>query len=45
MKPSQTIFCKDNGTVTISQSEYDKLMLYKQYCLEMKEILSGGDDE
>lgn len=45
MKSSQTIFCKDNGTVTISASEYNKLLLYKEYALEMKEVLRGGDAE
>ena len=41
MKPSQTIFNKDNGTVTISASEYNKLLLYKELALEMKEVLQG----
>ena len=44
MKPSQTIFCKDDGTVTISQSEYNKLLQYKQLCQEFREVL-GGDAE
>ena len=43
MKPSQTIFCKDNSTVTISVQEYNKLILYKQLALEMKEVLQGDD--
>lgn len=48
MKPSQTIFCKDNNTVTISLAEYnrlihrsDKLEDYKELCREMSEILKG----
>ena len=45
MKSTQTIFCKDNGTVTISASEYNKLLLYKELALEMKEVLTGGDAE
>ena len=45
MKPSQTIFNKDQGTVTISVSEYNKLKLYREYALEMKEVLRGGDSE
>lgn len=43
MKSSQTIFCKDNGTVTISASEYHKLIQYKELALEMREILQGDD--
>ena len=43
MKPSQTLFCKDNSTVTISVQEYNKLILYKQLALEMKEVLQGDD--
>ena len=43
MKAQQTIFCKDNGTVTISVQEYNKLILYKQLALEMKEVLQGDD--
>lgn len=39
MKPSQTLFCKDNGTVTISAVEYNKLLIYKELALEMKEVL------
>ena len=45
MKPSQTIFCKDNGTVTISADEYNKLLQYKQLCKEFQEVLSEGDSE
>ena len=41
MKPSQTIFNKDEGTVTITASEYNKLLLYKELALEMKEVLKG----
>ena len=41
MKPSQTIFCKDDNTVTISQSEYNKLLQYKQLCKEFKAVLTG----
>ena len=45
MKPSQTIFNKDQGTVTLSASEYNKLLLYKEYALEIKNILHGSDVE
>jgi len=45
MKPSQTIFCKDNGTVTISLREYNKLLGYKELCKEFQAILTGGDSE
>lgn len=41
MKPTQTIFCKDNGTVTISATEYNKLLQYKELALEMREVLRG----
>lgn len=41
MKTSQTIFCKDDGTVTISVSEYNKLIQYKELCKEFQEVLSG----
>lgn len=41
MKASQTIFCKDDSTVTISASEYNKLLLYKELALEMKDVLKG----
>jgi hypothetical protein len=43
MKPSQTIFCKDDGTVKITVKEYNKLLLYKELALEMKAILQGDD--
>ena len=46
MKPSQTIFYKNNGTVTISLEEYNRLVRnsnlledYKAMCQEMKEVL------
>jgi hypothetical protein len=42
MKSSQTIFCKDDGTVKITVSEYNKLLLYKQLALEMRDVLQGG---
>ena len=45
MKSTQTIFCKDTGTVTISAAEYNKLLLYKELALEMKEVLKSGDSE
>ena len=45
MKPSQTIFNKNNGTVTLSAVEYNKLLLYKELALEMKAILKSGDEE
>ena len=41
MKASQTIFNKDQGTVTLSAVEYNKLLLYKELALEMKEVLKG----
>ena len=43
MKAQQTIFCKDDGTVKITVKEYNKLILYKQLALEMKEVLQGDD--
>ena len=43
MKSSQTIFCKDNNTVTISADEYQKLLQYKELALEMREVLQGDD--
>ena len=43
MHPNQTIFCKDDGTVTISQSEYNKLLQYKQLCKEFQAVLRGDD--
>ena len=45
MKTSQTIFNKDQGTVTLSAVEYNKLLLYKEYALEIKNILQGSDVE
>ena len=45
MKAQQTIFNKDQGTVTLSAVEYNKLLLYKQLALEMKEVLQGGDSD
>ena len=44
MKPAQTIFCKDDGTVTITVSEYNKLLLYKELALEMKAVLQGDSE-
>lgn len=41
MKPSQTIFNKDEGTVTLSAVEYNKLLLYKELALEMRDALKG----
>ena len=43
MKPSQTIINKDEGTVTMTISRYNKLLLYKELALEMKEVLQGGE--
>ena len=45
MKPSQTIFNKDTGTVTLSAAEYNKLLLYKELALEMKAVLSGEEND
>lgn len=44
MKPSQTIFCKDDATVRISETEYRKLLTYKELALEMKAILEGDSE-
>lgn len=44
MKPSQTIFNKNEGTVTLSAVEYNKLLLYKELALEMKEALKGDSE-
>ena len=43
MKSHQTIFNKDLETVTISESEYRKLLQYKELALEMREVLQGDD--
>ena len=43
MKESQKIYCKDDGTVKITVKEYNKLLLYKELALEMKEVLTGGE--
>ena len=43
MQPKQTLFCKDDGTVTISATEYNKLLQYKELALEMREVLEGDD--
>ena len=43
MKSSQTIFCKDDNTVKLSVTEYNKLLQYKELALEMREILQGDD--
>ena len=43
MKSAQTIFNKDLATVTISESEYRKLLQYKELALEMREVLQGDD--
>ena len=45
MKASQTIFNKELGTVTITQSEYDKLLAYKELCHEFKNVIEGGSSE
>jgi hypothetical protein len=44
MKPSQTIFCKDDETITISLTKYNKLLQYKELALEMKAILEGDSE-
>jgi hypothetical protein len=36
-----TFINKDNGTVTITESEYNKLLQYKALCKEFQEVLSG----
>ena len=43
MKSHQTIFNKDLATVTISESEYRKLLQYKELALEMRDVLQGDD--
>ena len=43
MKPSQTIFNKDFDTITISRTEYEKLLAYKQICKDFHDIMQGGD--
>ena len=43
MKPSQTIFNRDQGTVTISEKEYNKLLQYRELCREFKAVLGEGD--
>lgn len=42
MKPSQTIFNRDDGTVTISEKEYNKLLQYRELCREFKAVLGEG---
>ena len=42
MKPSQTIFNRDQGTVTISEKEYNKLLQYRELCREFKAVLGEG---
>ena len=51
MKNHQTIFCKDDNTVTISLDEYNQLVRdsnlledYKQIAAEMKAILKGDSE-
>ena len=41
MKHSQTIICKDDATVRISQKEYEKLLAYKQIALDFQAVLRG----
>ena len=36
-----TFINKDQGTVTIPQREYDKLLQYKQLCKEFQAVLEG----
>ena len=52
MKPSQTIYNKTQGTVTISITEYNQLIRdsnllqdYKQIASEMKAIIQGEDTD
>lgn len=42
---SQTVFNKDFGTVTISETEYNKLLEYKKLCKEFQAVLTSGDGE
>ena len=44
MKPSQTIFNRDDSTVTISEKEYNKLLQYKQIALDFQAVLSGDSE-
>ena len=39
-----TFINKDQGTVTIPENEYQKLLQYKQLCKEFQAVL-GGDSE
>ena len=41
MSSTTTIFYKDDGTVRISQEEYEKLLQYKELCKEFQAILTG----
>ena len=41
MKPSQTIFNPELDIVTIPTKEYQKLLMYKELALEMKEVLQN----
>ena len=41
MKSHQTIFNKDLATVTISESEYLKILQYKDLSKEFQEVLKG----
>lgn len=44
MKPTQTIFNKDHGTVTISEKEYNKLLQYRELCFEFRQVLQGDSE-
>jgi hypothetical protein len=39
-----TIFNRDNNTVTIPETEYQKLLQYKQLCKEFQAILKGDSE-
>ncbi len=50
MKSSQTIFNKDQGTVTITEEAYEELVKkanqrddYREICKQYQEVLGGGD--
>ena len=45
MKPHQKIFNKNNGSVTMTILEYNKLLLYKECALQINAVLTGGDSE
>ena len=45
MKSGQTIFNKDLDTITISRTEYEKLLAYKQICKDFHDVMTGGESD